>query len=670
MKRILLLSLLVCWPLMACAQDSINPYNTQLPNTIELHNTDVYYNPFDPPDSMDTRANLCNQSPILNDSNGLNTYWPYYEPLVWDTGFHRYVLLQNWAPHGTTLGIAAHWQRLFTARRKADGTPSDIIAGGGPGDRVTISKNEDVDFRASGRIELKSGFHARAGCFFHAYTEPKWGDTVFSDDFQTVDRAKWYISKGANDGTGTPNQCSDTSNVFDTLDPEALDGHALDIILREDSCQCPNMDWFSFDSCQGTIDTSSSHIMHAAFSSSSIWACPWPYFQRDSLPLVPAYQPSPYGKFEVREKIPHFAHHLNNWLFGSFEVDLNESSPAVPNYLFPNLHQSRKYGPFEGVFHKAWNGLTTGYGLIDSVIFVSHDANWSWTNAPHALFIDNFPYEVSLDWNTEHIHDTIRMDPRYSGFMGWPASLAQDTTDSVTFYYARYGSNSTDSITWKVDTDATGKWRIFRAPYRIDGTDTFWFCKGYQPTSVNLHIFGLPHDSTKTFRCHWDSSLNTNAGDTGYLWLDDYDTLGTFLHTYTEPYSYTINEETQAMPAMPFDFGDSTGGYTYHTFGVEILPHEMRYLMDSNVVFRFPDRMIPPGNPSANLVFDRTPLELQIGEMDAPDSVSFMHAAANNWPGFRDVTIGGKTYYAAHRLIDYVRFWDVPADVKIPNYPH
>ncbi len=39
-------------------------------------------------------------------------------------------------------------------------------------------------------------------------------------------------------------------------------------------------------------------------------------------------------------------------------------------------------------------------------------------------------------------------------------------------------------------------------------------------------------------------------------------------------------------------------------------------------------------------------------------------------PGFSPVTIGGHTYHAAHRLIDYIRYWDVPADVQIPNYPH
>ena len=76
--------------------------------------------------------------------------------------------------------------------------------------------------------------------------------------------------------------------------------------------------------------------------------------------------------------------------------------------------------------------------------------------------------------------------------------------------------------------------------------------------------------------------------------------------------------------------------------------------------------MLPSGNPSANPTFDRSPLDLMIGEADSPDSASFVDAAANNWPGFRNVA----GHPAAHRLIDYIRYWDVPADVKIPNFPH
>ena len=39
-------------------------------------------------------------------------------------------------------------------------------------------------------------------------------------------------------------------------------------------------------------------------------------------------------------------------------------------------------------------------------------------------------------------------------------------------------------------------------------------------------------------------------------------------------------------------------------------------------------------------------------------------------PGCWDVTIDGKTYHAAHHLLDYVKVFDVPKDVIIPAYPH
>src|ERR1700722_14603523 len=189
MKHIILFCLIACLPRIAASQDSINPYNTQLSNTIELHNTDVYYRPMAPPALTDTSWVLSSQSAFLTDLDGIYTGWPGYEPRT------HGVLLKYWHPYdivpvlGDSLGIGAHWQRFFTAKRHG-GVPSDIIAGGSPGDRVIISKNEDVDFRASGRIKLKSGFHARAGCKFHAYTEPTWGDTVFSDDFTSLNRAR------------------------------------------------------------------------------------------------------------------------------------------------------------------------------------------------------------------------------------------------------------------------------------------------------------------------------------------------------------------------------------------------------------------------------------------------------------------------------------------------
>jgi hypothetical protein len=260
------------------------------------------------------------------------------------------------------------------------------------------------------------------------------------------------------------------------------------------------------------------------------------------------------------------------------------------------------------------------------------------------------------------------MDPRSVGFMGWPASLKNDTTDSITFYYARYEGNLTDTLTWNVRQDSLGVWRIFSAPYR----DTFRFSKAYQPISLTLStIDSISHDTlVKSYRCHWECHLN--HPDSGLIYLDD--PMGsTVLHTNTERYQYAVAEQGYNLPAMPFDLGDSTGGYTYHTFGVEILPHEMRYMMDSNVMARLPDRLIPPSYKRSGLLVERSPLDLRIAQFDLDYSILdierayFEHAAATSgWPGFRDV--GGK--HAAHHLVDYVRIWDVPADVKIPNFPH
>jgi hypothetical protein len=120
--------------------------------------------------------------------------------------------------------------------------------------------------------------------------------------------------------------------------------------------------------------------------------------------------------------------------------------------------------------------------------------------------------------------------------------------------------------------------------------------------------------------------------------------------------------------------------------------------VNSNVVARLPDRMIPNWIPEYGFNLDRSPLDLRIGEFDInggndpfgldttfaywlPDTITkhynsityaekrYFETHPNN-PGFRPVTIGGKTYPAAHNLIDYVRVWDVPKDVIIPNYPH
>jgi hypothetical protein len=306
---------------------------------------------------------------------------------------------------------------------------------------------------------------------------------------------------------------------------------------------------------------------------------------------------------------------------------------------------------------------------------VGPEAHWCLSNAPHGLIINGFAYEVSLDWG--HGFDTIKMDPRGSGYMGWPASLAQDTTDTFTFYYSRYPGNTADTTTWSVRPDSHGTNRVFSAPYHDSAGTWLRFSKAYQPTQLTLRDSITPGGDTvtKNYACHWEYNLNPphGSGDSGLIYLDD-SLVPSDLDSNTEPYLFSVNEETQLLPAMPFDLYDSLGDYTYHTFGVEILPHELRYLMDSNVVYRIPDRMVPRGNVAYNPVFDRSPLDVRIGEFDignlADDIASFVHDTSfAGWPGFRPVTIGGRSYPAAHHLIDYVRIWDVPADMKISNFP-
>ncbi len=291
----------------SAAQDSINPYVIQQHCNIILQNTDVYYNPFAPPGPLDTRLNLCNESDQLRDSDGIGNQWRDYLPMVYNTtaGADTFVLLQNWAPWGTPIGQFATWQRLFQAMNKPDGSPSDIIAGsnvttpdttiypglnGSPPDTVItntpsgpviISANEDVDFRATGRIKLKSGFHVKPGAFFHAYTEPKWDTAVFSDEFDDTAkfRNQWHVNNVAGDYYGIPADCNSDSNAYLDTDYQAHDGHALDIILREtlpDTCSCFVQGGAFPDSCESFRDPTDTIPIKRIFSTAILRACPFP----------------------------------------------------------------------------------------------------------------------------------------------------------------------------------------------------------------------------------------------------------------------------------------------------------------------------------------------------------------------------------------------------------
>ncbi len=437
------------------AQDSINPYNTQLPNNILLQNTDVYYNPFDPPGLLDSAQNLSNQSIMIRDSNGISLNYPKYGPIVYGSGTHP-VMLQNWHPHGDTLGPTAVWQRFFTAKRDASGNAHDIVAGGGaPGTRVTIRANEDVDFRASGRIKLKSGFHVKPGARFHAYTEPAWDTAVFADEFD--DTAKfhnqWHVGGHGGNDYGQGVQCDNDTNVYLDTDYQAHDGHALDIIIRTTlpyTYKSPILGDDILDMCQNISQIPYDTDLFI-FSSGIIRSCPFPFTQRDTAPLTLAYMHMPYGKYEIREKIPHMMHHTNNWggawNYG-FEYDLNETDyNGNMDTISPGYSHSFQYGPFQGVFST----------LGDTVIFISSQPEWCQSNNPNTININNVAYQVQFV--PHHGMDTL-MAINYTQNMGWPLSLTS-SHDTYSFYYSINNPCIADTMPWRVDTDSHGKWRLF-----------------------------------------------------------------------------------------------------------------------------------------------------------------------------------------------------------------
>ncbi|MFI5201155.1 MAG: hypothetical protein ACHQNE_02055, partial [Candidatus Kapaibacterium sp.] len=604
--------LLACgWPLAASAQDTINPYVIQQHNTIELHNTDVYYKPFLPPAPNCIRQNLSNVATMLLDSDGLNPLYPQYRPMVHASGETVDTPLYQWQPYGIPLGWHAVWQRLFQALPKADGTPTDIIAGGDTGERVIISKNEDVDFRASGRVILKSGFHARAGCFFHAYTDPHWDTAVFSDEFDDTAkfRNQWHVTNGW--GSNSYPQMAECAYdslvrlVSDTGVNGAHDGHALDLIMKEDTvnnCHCIVLGGYD-DTC-GNVIPSSPKTDTFVFASGLIRSCPFPYATRATgTTMTSWYAHTPYGKYEIREKIPHVWHHTNNWGGGwvyPFEYDINEAdnngdlvdSGSNMDDFSPDWGHTFNYGPYQGHFSK----------LGGTTIFVSSQPEWCLSNQPYTITINNVAYQAGF---FGHGYDTLEGNG-YIANTGWPSSLVNDTTDSYTFYYSKDPNCKADSLPWTVKYDtADHKWDEFYAGYHVNHAgDTLKFSKWNQPNSITLTTRTFPTRIQKTFSCHWEYNLN-HGSDTGWLMLDfpagDTDSVKTMawsdFHNHDEPYSFTLPGVLYPVQHIPFNGNDTTGGYTYHTFAMEWLPHEVRYLIDSVVVCRFPDRLIPPGNP-------------------------------------------------------------------------
>ena len=122
-----------------------------------------------------------------------------------------------------------------------------------------------------------------------------------------------------------------------------------------------------------------------------------------------------------------------------------------------------------------------------------------------------------------------------------------------------------------------------------------------------------------------------------------------------------------------------TIGCEYHTFAMELLPNEARFLIDSVVVRRMPDRLIPVGNKHYDWIttMPRTPVNVHIGEMDidGDESTAFetnYFKTHTNCPGCGDVEIppgSGHWYHAAHLRVDYVKVYDIPSNVTVPGFP-
>jgi hypothetical protein len=124
------------------------------------------------------------------------------------------------------------------------------------------------------------------------------------------------------------------------------------------------------------------------------------------------------------------------------------------------------------------------------------------------------------------------------------------------------------------------------------------------------------------------------------------------------------------VPSVALDTTNyRTSNYMYHTFALELLPNEARFLQDGNVVYRFPDRMIPPTDKHYNWITNmyRSPVAINPGEADIEPAVL---AAQVAW--FKNHVSSHPWYWdnAAHELIDYLRLYDVPSNVSISGLPH
>ena len=125
-------------------------------------------------------------------------------------------------------------------------------------------------------------------------------------------------------------------------------------------------------------------------------------------------------------------------------------------------------------------------------------------------------------------------------------------------------------------------------------------------------------------------------------------------------------EEEPAYPQARIAF--DTMDHGYHTFAMEFFPHEAHFLLDGNVVRRFPDRLIATWHQSYDFVskYPRAPLNMQVAEFEigknvdgTPDSTMYADFLSRFGPGT-----------AAHHFVDYVRVTDLPEEYRVRNFPH
>jgi hypothetical protein len=686
-------------PVSLHAQHAVNPTDLQQRKNIILQNTDVYYEPFAPPGTHDVREYLSNRGDVYHDPDGVGEPGWDYQPQVFDSASNDFTALKNWAPHAAPLGWQEAWQRLFHAGYKPDGSPSDIIVGStvdsatasGP---VTVSALEDVDFRATGTIKLENGFHVMPGAFFHAYQEPKWDTTVFADEFD--DTAKfhnqWYVYRGTGTAYSMP-QCEYDSNVALVSDPDAEDGHAADLRFRVhlDTCSCDSLD----ERVEGCTDTVVSKngvtVVHRSLTSNGyIRSCPFPS-NSASNPRDWVYAHTPFGKYEVRDKVPAFPHHTNNWGLGAdLEWDAGETWGISMQERHVGWGHRLVLGPLHGYFkiRGTSRGDTVFISYDDTLMYGREPAGTPWT-----LIINDARYGV-IPWSP-FVRDTfIATDAQQ-----FPSSLAT-STDTFTFYFTRKNDIVSDSVRWQIYRASNGAW-VFRAPHHVVSGDSVFFRKEYQPVSLQItdSLDALSRPYQRTHLCHWSSFLN--EPDQGLLILDDTNLhpVGISLaaasnfeqYTYVLPDQYSNSAKSGfGYRNSPYNAGLAPSGedsiaymsqpYRYHTFSMEYLPHEVRFLYDSVVMRRLPDRLIPPSSPYYHWIeqFGRSglniiPAEFNGGDLvahidfDATYQINYFLSHITN-PGFWDVTINGHTSHAAHHLVDYVKVFDVPSNTVIPDY--